>query len=465
MRVGQSGIGFSNNGVNGPYESAWTIDGKFVADFITAGTLNAALLNIINLSADSITAGTLSSADGESVLIDLEKGEGTFTGYFQTVQKLYGGLLQKAILDYGGLSVIRENTDTGAKATAVDLGFEGLLINGGLGTASIDAPYMRSDEEGDRGGRFNLTETDVGSVSMGVRGNVYPAEDDTTPKAYLDLQNEVDGTKFSVLLQNGNATLAGRNYTGGQGFYLGIDYDRIVLGGLTEPIDDSDAVNKAYVDGKFLEKNGVIPISGGGTGGKTVAEAQATLHVTQDYLFSQMDSAGNKSLDGIDAYPTSPGVFRVTTNSTAVGVPGNYGCLVIFNGGSYYMHLYVNASGFWTARTTSMTVPTAWNKMATTADLDGLEGSSAVSPTVTISTIAGGHRVTITDAGGTKSFDVMDGEDGSSGADGISVTHEWSGTTLKVTSASGTTSADLKGNKGDRGAAGVGIKSITITEV
>jgi hypothetical protein len=33
--------------------------------------------------------------------------------------------------------------------------------------------------------------------------------------------------------------------------------------------------------------------------------------------------------------------------------------------------------------------------------------------------------------------------------DGTSVTHSWSGTTLIVTSASGTSSADLKGAKGD----------------
>lgn len=36
-----------------------------------------------------------------------------------------------------------------------------------------------------------------------------------------------------------------------------------------------------------------------------------------------------------------------------------------------------------------------------------------------------------------------------SGSDGISATHAWSGTTLTVTSASGTSSADLKGEKGD----------------
>lgn len=35
--------------------------------------------------------------------------------------------------------------------------------------------------------------------------------------------------------------------------------------------------------------------------------------------------------------------------------------------------------------------------------------------------------------------------------DGVSVTHEWNGTELTVTSASGTSSADLKGEKGDKG--------------
>lgn len=49
MRIGQSGIGFSHNGVNGPYESAWTIDGKFVADFISSGTLSAILIKLSGL--------------------------------------------------------------------------------------------------------------------------------------------------------------------------------------------------------------------------------------------------------------------------------------------------------------------------------------------------------------------------------------------------------------------------------
>lgn len=43
------------------------------------------------------------------------------------------------------------------------------------------------------------------------------------------------------------------------------------------------------------------------------------------------------------------------------------------------------------------------------------------------------------------------GPPGDPGNDGTSVTHEWNGSTLTITSASGTSSADLKGPQGDPG--------------
>ena len=70
------------------------------------------------------------------------------------------------------------------------------------------------------------------------------------------------------------------------------------------------------------------------------------------------------------------------------------------------------------------------------------KGDDGFSPVVSVSDIEGGHKVTINDIDGEKSFDVKDG---------ISAYHEWEGTVLKVTSASGTTSADLKGEKGNDG--------------
>lgn len=48
----------------------------------------------------------------------------------------------------------------------------------------------------------------------------------------------------------------------------------------------------------------------------------------------------------------------------------------------------------------------------------------------------------------------FDGADGAAGKDGVSCTHSWSGTTLTVTSASGSTSANLKGEKGNKGDTG-----------
>ena len=58
----------------------------------------------------------------------------------------------------------------------------------------------------------------------------------------------------------------------------------------------------------------------------------------------------------------------------------------------------------------------------------------------------------------------IQGETGADGKDGISVTHSWNGTTLTVTSASGTSSADLKGEKGDQGVQGVQGKPYTLTD-
>ena len=41
MQINSNGIAFSQNGYGGPYNSAWTLNGKFVADWITAGTMSA----------------------------------------------------------------------------------------------------------------------------------------------------------------------------------------------------------------------------------------------------------------------------------------------------------------------------------------------------------------------------------------------------------------------------------------
>lgn len=44
IRMNLNGIGFSTTGYNGPFTTAWTIDGHFVADFIDTGTLTANII-------------------------------------------------------------------------------------------------------------------------------------------------------------------------------------------------------------------------------------------------------------------------------------------------------------------------------------------------------------------------------------------------------------------------------------
>lgn len=55
IRMNLGGIGFSHNGYSGPFDTAWTIDGNFVADYITTGTLDGGLIR-----AESIQANALS---------------------------------------------------------------------------------------------------------------------------------------------------------------------------------------------------------------------------------------------------------------------------------------------------------------------------------------------------------------------------------------------------------------------
>ncbi len=55
-RFNHEGWGASNNGYNGPFSYGATLENGMVADFITAGTLNADLVNIVNLIADHVVS-------------------------------------------------------------------------------------------------------------------------------------------------------------------------------------------------------------------------------------------------------------------------------------------------------------------------------------------------------------------------------------------------------------------------
>lgn len=91
---------------------------------------------------------------------------------------------------------------------------------------------------------------------------------------------------------------------------------------------------------------------------------------------------------------------------------------------------------------------------------DGEDGKDGVSPAVSVTTITGGKRVTITDASGEHVFDIMDGEDGNDGDDGVSpgvsITPISGGHRITITDATGAHSFDVMNGKDGAAGAGTG---------
>lgn len=87
MRINSGGIGFSSNGINGTFNSAWTID----------GTLNMQMVNVINFTASLIKGGTLK-------LGGVNNSSGTFELYDNSNRLI-------SLMDRTGLTVYATNGD------------------------------------------------------------------------------------------------------------------------------------------------------------------------------------------------------------------------------------------------------------------------------------------------------------------------------------------------------------------
>ena len=106
LRINQNGIGFSSNGYQGPYRSAWTLDGSFVADFITTGHLTANMIQ-----GGVLTLGGLDNGNGVMRLLDSTGQQvGLFNkdGIVATAGKIGGwtigsGFYSRTIFDFYGV--------------------------------------------------------------------------------------------------------------------------------------------------------------------------------------------------------------------------------------------------------------------------------------------------------------------------------------------------------------------------
>lgn len=153
MRVGQSGIGFSHNGVKGPYESAWTIDGTFLANFIQAGQLKSQNGRLIfDLNSGVFTS---KSSDGRKITIngnflEYASEDGTMEVLLSPTFEDDGKTLQGHQLffsnnGYAPLVIGRSGNDAIIGCKNLDVGYG--VVNKKIGWKTVNGKtYLVADE-------------------------------------------------------------------------------------------------------------------------------------------------------------------------------------------------------------------------------------------------------------------------------------------------------------------------------
>ena len=154
IRINQAGIGFSTDGYDGPFSTAWTIDGHFVADFIDTGNLNATLITtgvlkdhgsnfVLDLLTGTLTAkkGSINLGNGnfsvtDAGLVTIKKGSINLgSGNFQVTD---GGVItmKKGSINIADKFIV--TTGGALTATSADITGKITANSGKIGSFSIN---------------------------------------------------------------------------------------------------------------------------------------------------------------------------------------------------------------------------------------------------------------------------------------------------------------------------------------
>ena len=143
LRINKSGIGFSYNGYNGPYNTAWTLDGIFNADFITAGTMLA----------NRIKGGILSlgGADNGNGAIYIYNAKGVAIGHIDNTG-LYIGPKNQFYVDLEGKMYAETGTFLGnVYAKNISAGGSAGYVSGSqIGSKTVGNGNMNDDSINNR---------------------------------------------------------------------------------------------------------------------------------------------------------------------------------------------------------------------------------------------------------------------------------------------------------------------------
>ena len=199
LRINKSGIGFSSNGWKGPFNTAWTLDGTFVADFIKSGTLNA----------DLIKAGVLSGIKIRSVhhdfIIELDQGKIRFikrngsseNEMFAFAPTYVGGQLQgiNAIQNHGYSFALSSKGNNGALLNVLEIPKDSTAENRKLnlyGEVKVDGNFYVNGVKIDTNGGGNS-----GGGDTGWNGQYPPEVISDRDKHYWQIWAMAIGAGFS----------------------------------------------------------------------------------------------------------------------------------------------------------------------------------------------------------------------------------------------------------------------------
>ena len=150
LRINVNGIGFSSHGINGPYGSAWTLDGRFSADYIQTGTLNANL----------IRAGIITDINNSNYW-NLETGEfrlaATTTVGGSTVSAIASSAVSSYDTSLNQQAVFNKLTNNGQT--------QGIYLNANDNKLYINASYIQT-------GTLSANRIQGGTLTLGGSNNV-----------------------------------------------------------------------------------------------------------------------------------------------------------------------------------------------------------------------------------------------------------------------------------------------------
>ena len=217
------GLGHSSNGIGGPFETAITAEGQIVADFITVGKLNGALIEVGTINAESLSVEYQQSVkkytdDGDAKLLSEMNSRFEVTGETITAEVERAKAAEKTIsedlkLTKQDAADFKENVEgafrdgiiTEAEAQTIERYIKELEKD----NASIQKRY---DAVVDSISRQNLGNGNNFSIKFSENCETEIFEETGIKYDYLCLYYKKDGKIYRAFYKQSGADVAGKTY-------------------------------------------------------------------------------------------------------------------------------------------------------------------------------------------------------------------------------------------------------------